>query len=417
MFQIARTATHPENDILYQWRLKRRLEDARREAKLVSEQAKQFLSPPVRGNIKSSLLPLQPRKHFSCDVLPYTCQPGNEINRRTGLTCTGTRQTSVGIGGACTGIEPNYIVTGTGLDGIGTEISGFGTGIAGTEIHPESGRLNDAISPRPQVIPVGKQQDKEDYYDGETCSLKVNSPKSPRKVDQIVQTDLQENSSNEPASKDNTTSSLCLGGDLGGGQGTSMNCNRFVPPLIGTENEQGTSMDISTVPPVMVLAKGQGTTVDIGTAPLPKEPETVINVPPLSGTGEVLVNTGCVSLPPPSGPAEGPKTLSSSNKAVEEANAVDQSLVSEFGPVLVSPTHMIECTSSPLAIVTDCVEEKHCSGEVSVKVDDGGVDESSCWTVTPCASPGSEHPHSIGPLLNEVMILLALINPHFIFEC
>ena len=362
-----------------------------------------------------------------CDVVPHTCQADSEVNRRTGLTGTGTGQTGVRIGGACSGIEPNSILTGTGLGRIGTEMSGFGSGIAGTESHQEPGWLNGAIPLTPQAIPVGKQQDKEGYYDNETsdkCLLKVKSPKSPRKIDQIVQTDLQENSSDEPASKNNTT---CLGSDLGGGQGTSMNRNWFAPPLIGTENEQGTSMDISTVPPVMVSAKGQGTTVDIGIVPLPKEPEIAINhtnIPPFSGNGEVMVITGCVSPPPPCGLAEGPRTLPSSNKTVEEpvADGVDHSLVSEPGPILVGPTHMIEHTASPQAIMTDCAEEKCGGGEVEVKVDGGGVDESSCWTVTPCASPDSKHPHSIGPLLNEVrlpkiIILLALINPHFIFEC
>ena len=413
----------------------------------------QFHLPPVHSNTKPSLLPLPPLRHFSCDVVPYTCQASSEVNKRTGLTGTGTGQTSVGIGGPCTGTEPNDIVAGTGLSGIGTEMSGFGTGMLSPTQH----------MCRPRAIPVGQRRDREGYYDetSDKCSFKVKSLKSPRKIDQIVQTDLQEDSSNEPASKDNTTSLLCLGGGvLDGGQGTSMNRKQFAPPLLGADNEQGTSMEISTVPPVMVSAKGQGTTVDIGTIPLPNEPETAINVPPLSRSGEVT--TRCVP-PPTSGPAEGPRTLPPSNKepvtnAVEQSlvsetainvpplsrssevttrcvppppsrpaegpsNAVDQSLVSESRPVLVSPIYTIEHTTSPQAIMTDCAEEKYGGGgEVQVRENDGGVDESSCWTVTPCGSPDSKHPHSIGPLLNEVrltkiIILLALINPHFIFEC
>ena len=356
-----------------------------------------------------------------CDAVSCTCQTRNEVNKRTGLTGTGTGQTSVGTGHAGAGID---IVTKTGVGGIGTEMSDFETGISVTETHSEARLLSRVIPPTqpaysPQPIAVGKENNKEGCYDDEmsdNCLVKVDSPIPPRRRDQIVQTDPY--SHNQPASKDDTTLSLCLGGDLEGQQGISVNHNWFAPPLIGMENGQGTSMDISTVPPVMASAKGQGTAMDIGTIPLPNKPETVINqinAPHLSGSGELLAAAGCV--PPPSGPVERPRTPPSSNKAAEDpaANTVDQSLVSE--PVLVSPTHMSEHATSPQAIITDCAEEKLGSGEAEVSQYDGGVDQSSCWTVTPCGSPDAKHPHSIGPLLNEVRLAKIIISPHFIFEC
>lgn len=75
----------PEGDILYQWRLRRRLEEARREAQLVSEQAKQFqpqLPPPPIHAI------LPRHRHLSCDIVHCdTCgrQPVNQVHPGTGL--------------------------------------------------------------------------------------------------------------------------------------------------------------------------------------------------------------------------------------------------------------------------------------------------------------------------------------------
>ena len=56
----------PTEDILYQWRLKRRLELARREAAMVSTESKQF------HTATSSSLTVPPHSHHLCDTLPCT---------------------------------------------------------------------------------------------------------------------------------------------------------------------------------------------------------------------------------------------------------------------------------------------------------------------------------------------------------
>ena len=73
---------NPEGDILYQRRLRRRLEEARREAKFVSEQGSRQFQPPL-SHIITSLAPPQHNRNMTWDIIHSDDQSTKDVHTLT----------------------------------------------------------------------------------------------------------------------------------------------------------------------------------------------------------------------------------------------------------------------------------------------------------------------------------------------
>lgn len=126
------------------------------------------------------------------------------------------------------------------------------------------------------------------------------------------------------------------------------------------------------------------------------------NLPPpsLSQQGERLGVTEVQSaLPPPEGERSDSKSSSDDTEGEQKAASTNQNLISE--------TTLNRVTQSNQGAAT-CISQVHTPSfykQKSCGDDEGaGVEESSCWTITPCGSPDSPSIHDLDPLVNEVHV-------------
>ena len=334
----------PEDDILYQWRLRRRLEEARQEAWLVSKQSKQFHPQP--GKVKSLLSPIQPSRLASSDgSYLAVCQ----TQTRTGMT---------GLGARLTG-------TGTGLTRIESGQTSLETTSAGD---PEMGV--DGGKPHPTQVGVVKESEERDLTDdrgsiqlSDVCSLELHDPD---RKDGLVSMETYRGR-DQTLSVHHVTTGLqptLRGAEKGGAGGTTDNFD--TPSLCEVKEGQGGATNHNFVPPCTEVQERQRTIINDSTVP---------------------------RLPSDRG--EGPQPLPPQIEPKEETS----SLVCETTPTGLDVAHRTRQTPSP------CLEEVKGDGggyDGCGHQGGGAAGESSYWTITPCGSPDSGRAHSIGPLLNEV---------------
>ena len=340
--RCGRGRVNPEEDILYQWRLSRRLEEARREVKFVSEQGSRQFQPPPSHTV-TSLAPPQHNRNMACDMIHSDDQPTKDVH-------TVTTGIASWHGNALASANTNGLNYGTTLDGgLMTGVPGLGTGSArnrmGTGTGLDSGIVEPILHPYPLAqAAVTKHEDREKNIGTLTdlcgvCSDKHGGLKSPNssprvnKKDGVVQTD--------PTFSAKEEETICK---------ESMSTN--------TEN----------LSPLSEQGEGMGATKNHSTSPLlSKQPEA---------------------------------WSSSSNREKELEISVNQSMISET--TLTSVTQLDQPTTAVQAH-TPIVQEDKCHGSDRLDLEQGvGVEESSYWTITPYGSPDSGRTHSLGPLINEV---------------
>ena len=297
----------PEEDVLYQWRLRRRLEEARREAIFISEQAKQFHHPTAAHN----KLSLSTQSH-----LPTAGRGG-----RTGLTGIETRSD---------GMEKVE----TGLTGV---VSGL-SGIAGTELTDRD--LPHACTCTCTWNCHGNtfQADVVDSHGaGET-----NIPPGCGEVDQPVSTELGEAKLPSPPLGD-TGARLSAESEAGREQATA-SVHNTAPP----DKE-----DVSNVSKSIPSSSEPMTAVSQCATPPPSGPRAelpaAVTIPHPSGTRAEL--SAAVTTPPPSGPEEVTKRSSPCGHCVPALSlSLDDKDVSE-GEVSVIA---VECGDTSHWTITPC---------------------------------------------------------------
>ena len=337
--RCGRGRVNPDEDILYQWRLRRRLEEARREVKFVSEQgSRQFQPPP--SHIVTSLAPPQHNRNMTWAIIHSDDQSTKDVHTlTTGIASwCGNTLASAGLDDGTTldgGMKTGIPGMGTGSASYGMGFTGTGNGLGGGPIlHPYPLSQAAVIKHEDKEKDIGTLTDLDgvvrDKYGG------MKSPNSSHRVnvkDQVVQTD---------------------------------------PAFTAKEEETTCKESMST---------------------------NTENLPPLSEQGEGQGVMKSHSTIPPSG--KQPEARSSSSDSEEEPEtAVNQSMISET--TLTCVTQLNQPTIVVQAHTLSLHEDK-CHGSDRLDLEQGaGVEESSYWTITPCGSPDSGRTHSLGPLINEV---------------
>ena len=337
--RCGRGRVNPEEDILYQWRLRRRLEEARREVKFVSEQGSRQFQPPPSHTL-TSLAPPQHNRNMTWDIIHSDDQPTKNVHTLTtgiaswcGNTSASTKTTGLNNGTTLDGTRVPGMETGSVSNGMG--FTGTGNGLGGGPIlHPHSLSRAAVTKYEDREKDVGTLTDLDGVCTDKHSGLKSpNSSPGVNKKDQVVQTD---------------------------------------PTFTAKEEETTCKESMST---------------------------NTENLPPLSEQGEGMGATKSHSTIPPS--SKQPEARSSSSDSEEEPEtAVNQSMISET--TLTSVTQL----NQPMTVVQEhtlSLHEDKCHGSDRLDLEQGaGVEESSCWTITPCGSPDSGRTHSLGPLINEV---------------
>ena len=257
--RCARGRVNPDEDILYQWRLRRRLEEARREVKFVSEQGSRQFQPPPSHTL-TSLAPLQHnRTDMTRDIIHSDDQPTKDAHTLTtgiaGNTSASAKTT--GLDNWTTldgGMETGGPDMGTGSADNGFGIGGSGTGLSQDAVTKHEHREKD----------IGTLTD----LDG-VCTDKHGGLKSPsssprvNKKDQVVQTDP-----------------VFIAKEEETGYKESMSTNtENLPPLSEQGEGLGATKNHSTIPPSSKQPEARSSSSDSE-----EEPETAVNQSMISET-------------------------------------------------------------------------------------------------------------------------------------
>lgn len=343
----------PDEDILYQWRLRRRLEEARREARLVGEQAKQFHPQPANKR-DPSLSPLQPQWLLASGSHPT----GSEVHTKTGLTDMGTRVSGIG----------------NRLTSMGNRLSGIGIGLG---VDRRNGEVT-LVGCTPQVAEIDKHKDRGNCFNGGSTKLSdlgaveddSNELPSgpPTKKDSVAQTDPTEALCDEPTSKAK-------------GESVCPVRTRTPPSLSGLEAEASRAAAVQYGSASSLSEAGKG-------------PQTTLNqdlIIPSKGAvekpGTVINHCG---VPPPSNLSDVPTASTPSLEPEEDVK--DSRLTPELAASRLEDQSTLQQTPSMSL-------EQGNQGGGSV-----ATGESSHWTITPSGSPDSRRGRSIGPLLDQVRL-------------
>ena len=400
-----------EEDILYQWRLRRRLEEARREAIFVSEQARQFHPSPA-AHLRSSLWSVESHDRLAAGG-------GRRRGREGGVKGEACGRTGL------TGIRSRSDVIGDGLTDIETGLTGSRSGLSGMMIHSGTG-LTDNDLPRPHActctcsgrhgntsqadvhVDVVDSHGTGDRRRSQSVTSRGVGSAAPltqdgvRKVDQVVQTsslkaeasslslhvqspglDSREEMFTESKAERKTANSEKYRKTADISQAT-------VPLTSGSG--KGVANINNTVPPQQTLppsSEGR-VAVDLATSPPPNGPDAR-----LQGTTSQSTFTS-----PSCEPEETAEVLSQCDHRSEEGSSVcgTESSTGEEQQT----GHLDEVPPPPSRPPLSLSHGEDVSGGHERSMVDGGAEEMSYWTITPCVSPDSGGAVNIAPLLNEV---------------